>query len=65
MVAVTVLVAVRITETVLVPVFDACAEVPSVVMPSTRGLVPTGIVATTVLLAVPITTTVLVDELGT
>src|ERR1051325_2313444 len=52
------IVAMLITETVLLPVFNAYAEAPFEVMAPTFGDTPTGTVATTVLLAVPITTTV-------
>ena len=60
MVAVTVLVAVVMTETVLEPKLAAYAEAPFGVISTSLGDGPTGTVATTVLLAVPITTTALV-----
>jgi hypothetical protein len=64
-VAVTVLVAVLMTETVLLLEFATYILVPSGVIPTPNGSSPTAIVAVTALLAVSITETLLREKLET
>ena len=56
-VAITVLVVVLMTDTVLLPLFTMYTSVPSGVIAVPTGPVPTGMVATTVLVVVLITDT--------